>query len=59
MSPSPYDWSRENEGDDYIFIDSDEMDDFEKVVWWGVGALLATLAVLAIANVALLLHAMK
>jgi hypothetical protein len=59
MSPSPYDWADEQSGDDYIFIDSEEMGEFEKVVWWGVGALLATLAVLAIANVALLLHAMK
>jgi hypothetical protein len=56
---SPYDWQKEDQGDEYIFIDSDEMNDLEKVVWWGVGALLATLAVLAIANVALLLHAMK
>jgi hypothetical protein len=56
---SPYDWQKEDEGDEYFWIDSDEMADYEKIVWWGVGALLATLAVLAIANVALLLHAMK
>ena len=49
MSPSPYDWADEDSGDDYFWIEADEMEEFRKnvnLLAWVSGVAIAGLAAL-------------